>query len=121
MATTQQLAFTVTVEDDGNPSVVRVEGELDSFTAAGLREGFGSVVGRPATVVDIREVPFLDSSGLGALLGGIRRLREAGGAVALCCTRPSVLRLLAVTGVDRTVAVTATPEQAGAVLDAGRP
>ncbi len=121
MATTQQLDFTLTVEVDRNPSVIRVEGDLDSFTAVQLREGFGRVLGRPATLVDIREVPFVDSSGLGALLGGIRRLREAGGAVALCCTRPSVLRLLAITGVDRTVCVAATPEEARTVIVDGVP
>lgn len=119
--TQQQLEFTVTVDDDRNPSVIRVEGDLDSFTAAGLREGFGRVLGCPATVIDIREVPFVDSSGLGALLGGIRRLREAGRAVALCCTRQSVLRLLHFTGVDRIVTVTATPEEARAVIAAERP
>lgn len=106
------------MEDDRDPSVIRVEGDLDSFMAAGLREGFGRVIGRAGTIVDIREVPFVDSSGLGALLGGIRRVREAGGTVALCCTRPSVLRLLAITGVDRAVAVTESPDEAGTVIAA---
>ncbi|MGH9263658.1 MAG: STAS domain-containing protein [Acidimicrobiales bacterium] len=117
-----QQSLSVRIADDGEPTVIRVEGELDSFTAAELREGFGRAMqvpttdGAPATVVDIREVPFVDSAGLGALVGGIRRLRQAGGHVALCCTRPSVLRLLNMTGFDRIVTVTSSPEEARQVL-----
>lgn len=121
MATTQsQLGFTVTLDDDRDPAVIRVQGELDSFSAGGVREAFTRVVGRPGAVIDIREVPFVDSAGLGALVGGIRRVRNAGGAVALCCTRSSVLRLLSVTGVDRAVTVTRTPAEARAVIAAAR-
>lgn len=118
MARTQQvLDFSLAVDDDREPTVIRVEGDLDSYTAGALRESFSRVLGRP-TVVDIRGVPFVDSSGLGALVGGIRRVREAGGAAAVCCTRTSVLRLLEVTGIDRSVDVTATPEEAEAVIAA---
>lgn len=121
MASTQyQLDFKVTVEDDLDPNVIRVVGDLDSFGAGVLRDGFGRVIGSGATVVDIREVPFVDSSGLGALVGGIRRVREAGGAVALCCTKRSVLRLLSVTGVDRVVTVTSDPTEAEAVIAAAQ-
>lgn len=120
--TPDEPSLSVRIADDGEPTVIRVAGELDSFTAAQLREGFGQAMqvpptdGTPATVVDIREVPFVDSAGLGALVGGIRRLRQAGGHVALCCTRPSVLRLLNMTGFDRIVTVTSSPEEAREVL-----
>lgn len=117
--TKNQVGFSVTVEDDGDPVVIRVEGDLDSFTAAGLRQAFGRVLGRPGTIVDISEVPFVDSSGLGALLGGIRRVREAGGTVAVCCATTSVLRLLSLTGMDRAVTVAATAAEARAAIAAG--
>ncbi len=74
--------------------------------------------------MDIREVPFVDSAGLGALVGGIRRLREAGTSVALCCNTPSVRRLLAVTGFDRMVPIIGTlaeAEEAIAPSSAGGP
>jgi anti-sigma B factor antagonist len=121
MATTQyELDFKVTVEDARDPSVVRVKGDLDSFSAGALGDAFGRVVGCRGTVVDMRGVPFLDSSGLGALVGGIRSAREAGGAVVLCCTSRSVLRLLSITGVDRVVTVTSDPAEAEAVILAAR-
>ena len=62
------------------------------------------------------EVPFVDSAGLGALIGGIRRAREAGGDVAVCCNRPTLVRLLHTTGFDRIVTVTDTLAEAAASL-----
>lgn len=111
-----ETGFSVLIDDDDEVAVVRVAGELDSFTAPELRAGIAGVLARPGTIVDIREVPFVDSAGLGALVGGIRRLREAGAAVALCCTRSSLLRLLQMTGLDRIVAVTESPAEARRVI-----
>lgn len=46
-------------------------------------------------------MPFIDSAGLGALIGGIRRIRELGGRVAISCPRAGMLRLFHTTGFDR--------------------
>ncbi len=100
------------IDDDADPAVVRVAGELDSFSAGELRAGITNVLGRQGAILDIRDVPFVDSAGLGAVVGGIRRLREAGATVALCCTRSSVLRLLRMTGVDRLVPIADSPADA---------
>lgn len=111
----QQLGFSVMIDEQAEPNVIYARGDLDSLSAGQLREAFVGVVGRPGVIVDICEVPFLDSAGLGALVGGIRRLRESGTTVALCCTTPRVLRLLDVTGLDRLVAVVSSH---GAARDA---
>lgn len=116
--TTRQNAtnFSLLVAGDGDEAVINIAGELDSFTACDLRAGITDVLGRQATIIDIRDVPFIDSAGLGALMGGIRRLREAGGDVALCCTHAGVLRLLEMTGLDRIVAITESPAEARRVM-----
>lgn len=100
------------IDTEADPAVIQVAGELDSFSACELRAGIADVLGRPGTILDIRDVPFVDSAGLGALVGGIRRLREAGASVALCCTRSSVLRLLRMTGLDRIVPIAESPTDA---------
>ena len=112
----QEPEFRISIADDDVPAVVRVEGELDSFSAPQLREHLAAAVAYEATVIDMQEVAFVDSSGLGALVGGVRRMREAGRGVALCCTRPSVCRLLAVTGVDRLVPVASSPAEARSLI-----
>lgn len=117
MTTRQNEAgLSVLIDDGSDPAVIRVDGELDSFSACELRAEITKVLGRQGAIVDIREVTFVDSAGLGALVGGIRRLREAGGSVALCCTRSSVLRLLRMTGLDRIVAITGSPSEARRVV-----
>jgi anti-sigma B factor antagonist len=70
-------------------------------------------------LVDLSHVPFMDSAGLGALIGGIRRARENDGDVAVACDRPSLIRLLHTTGFDRIVPVRETIEEA--VLALGDP
>jgi anti-sigma B factor antagonist len=74
----------------------------------------------PRLLIDLGGVPFVDSAGLGALIGGIRRVRELGGDVAVACPRPTLTRLLHTTGFDRIVTVTETvAEAAQALSDAG--
>ena len=111
-----EIGFSVLIDDDADPVVIQVVGELDSFSAGELRAGIADVLGSQGAILDIRAVPFVDSAGLGAIVGGIRRLRDAGAGVALCCTRSSVLRLLLMTGLDRIVAITESPEEAQRVI-----
>lgn len=111
-----EIGFSVLIDEDNDLAEIRVAGELDSFSACELRARIAEVLGRQGAIVDIREVPFVDSAGLGALVGGIRRLREAGACVVLCCTRSSVLRLLRMTGLDRIVAIAESPAEARRVI-----
>jgi len=83
-----------------------------------FREALGELAQRPKVVIDLSEVPFMDSAGLGALIGGIRRAREHGGEVAVACSRPTLTRLLHTTGFDRIVPVTDTLDAAVDALGA---
>ena len=74
-----------------------------------------------ALLIDLSDVPFMDSAGLGALIGGIRRTREAGGEVAVACSRPSLTRLLHTTGFDRIVPVAESVDEAAAALSSAPP
>ena len=93
-------------------TVCRPVGELDAYTVASFRDALGLLADSPRVVIDLSDVPFMDSAGLGALIGGIRRAREHGGEVAVACSRPTLTRLLHTTGFDRIVPVTDTLEAA---------
>lgn len=97
-------------------TICRPVGELDAYTVGQFREVLGDLASEPKLLIDMSEVPFVDSAGLGALIGGIRRAREAGGDVAVCCNRPTLVRLLHTTGFDRIVTVTDTVAEAAASL-----
>lgn len=92
----------VTVElgpADGWP-IVRVAGEVDIQTSPALEDQLRSVVdqGHASVLVDLGEVTFLDSTGLSALIGGLRRCQAAGGELRLVSPRPNVRKVLEITG-----------------------
>jgi anti-sigma B factor antagonist len=106
----------IQVERADDYTVCRPVGELDAYTVGQFREALSELATTPRLLIDLSAVPFMDSAGLGALIGGIRRAREAGGDVAVACSRPTLTRLLHTTGFDRIVPVTDTMEEAVAAL-----
>ncbi len=111
----------VQVEHEPGYALCRPFGELDAYTVSAFREALGSLAEEKYLLIDLSKVPFMDSAGLGALIGGIRRAREAGGDVAVACSRPTLTRLLHTTGFDRVVSVTETVSEAAAALAEAQP
>jgi anti-sigma B factor antagonist len=93
--------------DDGF-TICRPIGELDAFTVSQFRQALAELASQARLVIDMSAVPFVDSAGLGALIGGIRRARELGGDVVVVVNRPGLVRTLRTTGFDRIVAMTET-------------
>ncbi|MGH9306690.1 MAG: STAS domain-containing protein [Acidimicrobiales bacterium] len=108
--------LSVEVEQAEGYTICRPVGELDAYTVSQFRESLADLASSPRLLIDMSEVPFVDSAGLGALIGGIRRAREMGGDVAVTCSRPTLTRLLKTTGFDRIVTVAETIEEAAASL-----
>ena len=107
----------IELEEGEEYTVCRPVGELDAYTVGQFREALGELSSKPKLLIDMSEVPFVDSAGLGALIGGIRRAREVGGDVAVCCNRPTLVRLLHTTGFDRIVTVADTLAEAAKSLN----
>jgi anti-sigma B factor antagonist len=108
----------IQIVEEANHTVCRPVGELDAYTVPTFREALSELATVRRLLIDLSEVPFMDSAGLGALIGGIRRAREAEGEVSVACNRPTLTRLLQTTGFDRIVPVTDTVEEAAAALAA---
>jgi anti-sigma B factor antagonist len=100
-------------EGDGY-RVLRPRGDLDVYTVGSLRDALGKLIDERSArvVVDLDGVPFMDSSGLGALMGGVRRMRETGGDLAIACTREQHLKLFTITGFGEGVSIAPTVEEA---------
>jgi anti-sigma B factor antagonist len=90
-------------EKKGDWSVLHVGGEVDLFTAPKVKEQILDLLNAGTTnlVVDLEQVTFMDSTGIGVLIGALRRLREREGALALVCPQGPVLRVLEVTGLHK--------------------
>ena len=98
-------------------AVLRPDGELDAYSVAQFREAFSAISDAPRLIVDMAQVQFIDSAGLGALIGGIRKLRENDGRISVFCDRSNINRLLHTTGFNRIVPVKETMAEAVASLD----
>ena len=93
-------------------TICRPLGDLDAFSVSGFRHALADLPRGGQVIFDLSRIPFMDSAGLGALIGGIRRIRELGGDAAVACNRPTLLRLLRRTGFDGIV--TLAPDLANA-------
>lgn len=91
-----------TTERDGC-AVLAVAGEVDLSNAPQFREALIAMVahGHRLVVVDLSETGFLDSTGLGALVAGLKRVRAIGGEMRVVCTSPRVCKVFEITSLDR--------------------
>jgi anti-sigma B factor antagonist len=96
----------VTIGPAGDCAVLQVAGEVDVYTAPMLRERIREIAAKGAVhlIADLGQVDFLDSTGLGVLVGGLKRLREDGGSLALVITTPRLLRIFQITGLTKAFA-----------------
>ena len=92
---------------DGRAHVVEVAGEVDLYSAPDLHDTATRVIEDGAThvVVDLTRVSFIDSSGLGVLVGILKRLRRESGTLSLVITDYDLERTLELSGLDRTFAI----------------
>jgi anti-sigma B factor antagonist len=95
-------------------AVLRLAGEFDVYTAPQLRERVIELVdgGTRHVMADLREVTFLDSTGLGALIGGLKRLRACDGSLTLVTGAERILRIFRVTGLNRVFVVRPSVQEA---------
>jgi anti-sigma B factor antagonist len=96
------MQFTIEAADNG-ATVVRPHGRLNMVTAASLKEVVTDAVaeGSISFVIDLSAVEFMDSSGLGALVSGLKTARRAGGDLRIASATEQVGMVLKLTNLDR--------------------
>src|SRR4051812_14300053 len=91
----RSVLFDITSAEKGDWTIVSVMGGVDVAPAPRLREEIVRVVseGSRKVLVDLEAVDFLDSMGLGVLVGALKRIRSHDGQMAIVCTNPRILRI----------------------------
>ena len=108
-------ALDIAVRNERGVVIAAVTGEIDISTVAQLRERLYELADNGGTlIVDLNRVTFIDSAGLGALVGMAQRAAEHGGSLHAVCAQPQPRRLLWMTGVDKRIPLWAT--MAGALM-----
>jgi anti-sigma B factor antagonist len=93
----------IKTEDVDGVSLIILSGEVDVYSAPKLRETIKDIVeqGKNNVVVDLEKVDFLDSTGLGVLVGGLKRVRQQDGELGLICNQEKILRIFRITGLTK--------------------
>ena len=94
--------------------VISLAGEVDLYTAPEFKQQLLDVIGKGAkdVVVDFTDTTFIDSTTLGVLVGGVKRLRQNHGQLSLVCSDRNITKIFEITGLDRVFTIHATREEA---------
>ena len=108
------MDLNLSTRHEGDRTVIDVGGEIDVYTAPRLRELLIDLVnnGFYQLVVNMEKVEFLDSTGLGVLVGGLKRVRAHDGSLDLVCTQERILKIFRITGLTKVFGIHDTVDQA---------
>ena len=108
------MEVSVTSRPSGDRTVVHVAGEIDVYTAPTLREELAGLVDAEKTdiVVDLTDVSFMDSTGLGVLVGALKKVRTLGGELRLVIDQEKVLKVFRITALTQVFDIHATVDEA---------
>ena len=108
------MDLTLTTREADGKTIVAVGGEIDVYTAPKLRDKITELVAGGAydLVVDMQEVEFLDSTGLGVLVGGLKKVRAHNGSLQLVCNQDRLLKIFRITGLAKVFVIHESADEA---------
>src|SRR5689334_4728344 len=103
-----------TEQADGGVYVIALAGEVDLYTAPEFKQQLLDVIaqGGKDVIVDFSDTTFIDSTTLGVLVGGVKRLRTNDGQLSLVCSDRNITKIFEITGLDRVFTIYATRDEA---------
>ncbi|NMA92823.1 MAG: anti-sigma F factor antagonist [Firmicutes bacterium] len=105
----------VDLRQDGENLIVRLTGELDHHSATRLRRTIDRRLDKGEVrnlILNFQQVSFMDSSGVGVILGRYRRVKGRGGKMALCLIPAGILKVLEISGVPKIIPFMESEKQA---------
>ncbi|MFN2320496.1 MAG: STAS domain-containing protein [Dermatophilaceae bacterium] len=114
------MQVTVTTSQHDGVFVIAFGGDIDVASAVTVRDALDRVIaaGHHLIVMDLDEVRFLDSTGLGVMVGRLKAVRDLGGDMHLVCTAPRITRVMAITSLDEVFTIHDSADEAVAALTA---
>jgi anti-sigma B factor antagonist len=109
------MNFDIKTEQTGDGAyVIALSGEVDLYTAPEFKQQLLDVIGQDAkhVVVDFSSTTFIDSTTLGVLVGGVKRLRPAGGQLSIVCADRNITKIFEITGLDKVFPIHESREEA---------
>jgi anti-sigma B factor antagonist len=109
------MNFDVNTDKVGDGTyVISLAGEVDLYTAPEFKQQLLNVIaeGGKDVVVDFTDTTFIDSTTLGVLVGGVKRLRAEDGRLSLVCSDRNITKIFEITGLDRVFTIYSTRDEA---------
>ena len=109
------MNFDISTENLGDGLyVIALSGEVDLYTAPEFKQELLDAIanGAKEVVVDFSQTTFIDSTTLGVLVGGVKRLRTNDGQLSLVCSDRNITKIFEITGLDRVFTIYPTREEA---------
>ncbi|WP_417899944.1 anti-sigma F factor antagonist [Bacillus haimaensis] len=109
------MSLTVDLEVKQNVLCIRLAGELDHHTAENLREQASSIIEKhniSHIILNLEQLSFMDSSGLGVILGRYKQIKSNGGEMVVCSISPPVKRLFEMSGLFKIIRLEESEENA---------
>ena len=99
--------------------VISLAGEVDLYTAPEFKQQLLEAIAQGATqvIVDFSDTTFIDSTTLGVLVGGVKRLRTNDGQLTLVCSDRNITKIFEITGLDRVFTIYGSRDEAVAAID----
>ena len=101
-------------EAEGECYIVDLAGEIDVYTSPKVKDALSELIDRGSyhLTINLEKVRYIDSTGLGVLIGGLKRVREHGGTVNLVCTNPQIKKIFDITGLVKIFGIYETEDAA---------
>jgi anti-sigma B factor antagonist len=109
------MNFDISTEQlNGQAFLISLAGEVDLYTAPEFKQQLLDVIAQGAkhVVVDFTATTFIDSTTLGVLVGGVKRLRSNDGQLSLVCADRNITKIFEITGLDRVFTIYPTRAEA---------
>ena len=109
------MNFDIKTEQLGDDAfVISLAGEVDLYTAPEFKQQLLEVIGQGGknVVIDFTNTTFIDSTTLGVLVGGVKRLRTNEGELSLVCSDRNITKIFEITGLDKVFPIYTTRSEA---------
>ena len=95
--------ISVETSEENNIPVVKVKGEIDIYTCGKLRTALGAVIDTGTTqfVLDLDDIIYIDSTGLGTIAHTARTIEKESGTIHVICKKPQIKKIFEVSGLER--------------------
>lgn len=93
----------INIKQQRDIPVIELNGEVDVYTAPKVKSSLIELVNDEKfnIIVDLDDVDFMDSSGLGVLVGGLKRVKPHNGTISIVCTKEKILKIFRITGLTK--------------------